>query len=313
MKVKQRRSGSSETPSVRLPTTLTDGVLIYDVPGVCLDARRLARTLSASTDEAARQVGVQIVALLSRAIVAMGADDIRKIGNGSSAATDAFPSLPADDGIVAAVPAAQSLILVIDTEALRPTRPDSPDFQPELGIEYAGTWAEEQARDFAGMGVACAVLQEAWTGREWRFACENPQHYDDLQALFNKAVLIVGYNLIGYDARALRSEGFRVDLERCFDIQREIVLALGRDPLKGESFKGLSLGKVASANGLSAKSGSGADAPIDWQRDEREKVLQYCADDTTLHRQLFELICERGWLALPDGGRVEIAKPEAVR
>jgi hypothetical protein len=86
------KSGSSKTSSAKKQQTSTDEVSIYDVPGVVLDIRRLACTLL-EKPETVGEVAPRLVELTSKAIRAMGMDDVGKLeGVGKGTEAEANPA-----------------------------------------------------------------------------------------------------------------------------------------------------------------------------------------------------------------------------
>lgn len=113
--------------------------------------------------------------------------------------------------------------------------------------------------------------------------------------------LMVSFNGIGFDFALMRAvvrhhieiamepelQEFKTLAATSYDILAEIWRA---DP-KDKFAKGLnSLDAICAANGLGQKTGSGEQAPRDWQAGKKAKVMAYCAQDIALTVELFELI-----------------------
>jgi hypothetical protein len=81
-------------------------------------------------------------------------------------------------------------------------------------------------------------------------------------------------------------DAFKVLAARSYDVLAEI----WKIDQANKFERGLnSLDSIAQANGLGAKSGSGAEAPRDWAAGRWAKVLNYCSRDVYLTKDLFEL------------------------
>lgn len=72
----KQKSASSRTFSERKPERLIEDCSIYDVPGVNLDARGIARELLKHPDPDVQSAAQRIIDLLSQAIRAMGKEDL---------------------------------------------------------------------------------------------------------------------------------------------------------------------------------------------------------------------------------------------
>jgi hypothetical protein len=182
-------------------------------------------------------------------------------------------------------------IMVYDAEIENaiPTK----DEAPLPGINYCKSWS-----DHAGMGVSviCAYLLD-----------EGPRVFlkDNFSAFKALAeapdVLCVGYNSHSFDdllmARAL---GIHIAPGRSWDLLRAVRVARGQSP---GAPGGPSLHNLCQANFLPGKSGSGAFAPILWQKGKLGQVVDYALNDVMQTYALLELV-RVGRLRDADSGRI---------
>ena len=102
----------------------------------------------------------------------------------------------------------------------------------------------------------------------------------ELVELLQRADLVVGYNIRGFDYEVLR--GYTdVDLQRLptFDMMADLEDRLGFRP-KLESVAVPSLGGGKSADGLQALEW--------WRRGEVDKIVEYCREDVRVTRDLYD-------------------------
>jgi len=110
-------------------------------------------------------------------------------------------------------------------------------------------------------------------------------------SLFEKAELLVGHNILGFDLPVLKKyyqknfQGIEV-----FDIMKETEKNLGFRPKLDDLARG-TLGKEKSGDGLKAielyRSGK-------WQ-----ELINYCLDDVRLTKEIFDHIKEFGYVVYP--------------
>ena len=167
----------------------------------------------------------------------------------------------------------------------------------EEGVDYCDGW-----RDFENMGIACICAYDAITDRYRVFSDGNLDAFEDLC----RGRLVAGFNSIQFDDQVLAVEGISVKTD--YDLLREVWVADGLEPTfrSVETHGGYGLDALAKANGLTGKTGNGADAPIWWQRGEYGKVIDYCVEDV---RQTWLLVKQ----VLKDGHLAHPKKPESHR
>ena len=163
------------------------------------------------------------------------------------------------------------------------------------GIEYCDGW-----RDFEGMGISviCAMDVDA---RRVRVFCKD--NFDEFQKLVDDHDAIIGFNSIAFDNRLCEANGINVPDHRSYDILIEVWRAAGLGPeFKYPSHAGFGLEALCKENFGLTKSGNGALAPVDWQRGDIGKVIDYCLNDVGLTYKLLAKINRGEILRNPKGG-----------
>ena len=141
--------------------------------------------------------------------------------------------------------------------------------------------------DHANMGISIIVAYDYGQNR-YRIFCEN--NLDQFQMLIHSADILVGFNSISFDDQVMACNG--VPIKTDFDILRETYAALGLEPFPdeyGPEYRGRGLDMMCQANGLGSKTGTGAMAPISWQRGNIGIVADYCMNDVRLTKSLLDL------------------------
>lgn len=177
--------------------------------------------------------------------------------------------------------------------------------------ETPGGW---DSTHLLGVAVACV-----WEYRTQRMRVYGP---DDIPALRDRLLAadrISGYNIFNFDFPVIfgcskvdwlvgsgiagrqfgKEEGsLKVLLgRRCNDILRRIWLAQGFNPDVYQSGMGNSkLDDIAGATIGSNKIGNGADAPKWYQDGLIHKVINYCADDVAIERDLTDFVDRYGYV-----------------
>jgi DEAD/DEAH box helicase domain-containing protein len=148
------------------------------------------------------------------------------------------------------------------------------------------------------LGVACACL---WEYRGERMRVYGPDDVEVLRQRLVKADRISGYNIYRFDFPVIWGLPSRQRVEvlkpKTNDLLQRIWRSLGLDE---ESFsdlhKGWGLDVVAQGTLGYGKIGNGANAPVWWQQGKRERVINYCADDVALERDLTDFIDKYGFV-----------------
>ena len=102
--------------------------------------------------------------------------------------------------------------------------------------------------------------------------------------------LVAGFNSMSFDDNVcFKSAGIHVTTN--YDLLRECWRADGLgEVFEYPSHAGYGLDALAKANGLTGKTGHGADAPVDWQRGHYGKVIDYCLEDVRLTAKLIQMV-----------------------
>jgi len=175
------------------------------------------------------------------------------------------------------------------------------------------------------LGVACACL---WEYRGARMRVYGPDDVDALRTRLLQADRITGFNIFNFDFPVIwgipkndwinwvqldhpcpgSTHGGPLDLKRALepktnDLLRRIWQSVGHDPdrFAPKTHGGWSLDAVVSSTLNTLKIGNGADAPKWYQQGLLHKVINYCADDVALERDLSDFADRYGYVMGPKG------------
>ncbi len=159
--------------------------------------------------------------------------------------------------------------------------------------ETPGGW---DSTNLLGCAVACV-----WQYRDQRMRVYGPDDVKALQERLLKADRISGFNIWKFDFPLIfgipgrdRVESLRTKTD---DMLRRIWKALGLNPDEfTNSHKGWGLDAVAGATLNAGKIGYGGDAPKWYQAGLVQKVVNYCADDVALERDLTDFVDRHGYV-----------------
>lgn len=192
--------------------------------------------------------------------------------------------------------------------------------------EVEGGW---NATDKLGVAVACV-----WEYGTQRMRVYGPDDVPALQERLLNADRISGFNIFNFDFPVIWGVEKRVWLEgrgaagaeavagitrhncslkvllaeKTDDMLRRIWIAMGLNPDSfGGGHKGTGLDAVAGATLGKSKIGHGADAPKWYQEGKIQKVVNYCADDVALERDLTDFV-ERYGYVIVKGEKLEIPR-----
>lgn len=186
--------------------------------------------------------------------------------------------------------------------------------------ETIGGW---NATDQLGVAVACV-----WEYQTQRMRIYGPNDIDALRKRLTDADRISGYNIFNFDfpviwgiekrvwldPKTFEEQTTRVEalkkvlLPKTDDMLRRIWRALGIDPdrFNAKTHGGTSLDSIARVTLGKGKIGNGADAPLWYKQGYIHKVINYCADDVALERDLTDfverhnyVICNNNVLMIP--------------
>ena len=153
-----------------------------------------------------------------------------------------------------------------------------------LEIPASAVWEESASDPDAQKALSLATKHTFW--RDHAAEGQTPVH--DLLALFDRAVLIVGYNVFHFDFPLLwrfykntddvtATQRYYAHRAKTLDVMARVRDATGRY---------LKLDYLLYNNSLPQKTGSAADAPRLWEDDKRDELEAYCAADVQLTARL---------------------------
>ncbi len=168
--------------------------------------------------------------------------------------------------------------------------------------ETPGGW---DATDKLGVAVACV-----WQYQDQRMRVYGPEDVPNLMERLTKADRISGYNIFGFDfpviwgySRAdwkalMQGEDKKALLSKTDDLLRQIWIALGVDPdnFVGKTHGSCKLDDIAGATLGVKKIGYGGDAPKWFQAGLIQRVVNYCADDVAIERDLTDFVERYGYV-----------------
>lgn len=196
--------------------------------------------------------------------------------------------------------------LIYDVEIIKaiPTKEREID-----GIEYCNGWG-----DFEGMGIS--VIGWKWNQEPVEHCLNAASFFDVLLQLEDIAIderyLLVGFNSRSFDDKLLDANGLE-GITTHYDLLEQVRIAAGftadfRSVPRGYSYK---LDAIAKANGM-AKTGSGELAPVMWQQDKHQNVIDYCKMDVEITSAILDLGLE-GKLVDPNtGNKLWLASLETI-
>lgn len=163
------------------------------------------------------------------------------------------------------------------------------------------------SHDEMGISVGCA-----FDYRDMRYRVFMD---DNMQALVDRLneidTLIVAFNHVGFDNKLLRASGFNLKTdEQLMNYDMLYISREGADTLT--SFvKGFKLDDHLRARNLPLKTSEGAIAPLLWQQGKIGALIDYCLNDVTQERALFEDMYITGQTACaykPDPYKIALPK-----
>ena len=191
-------------------------------------------------------------------------------------------------------------LLIYDIEIVKAIPPR--DGKRIEGVEYCRGWD-----DHASMGVACIC---AFDYVEMRYRVFTKGSFDQFEALAASR-LVVGFNSISFDDSVCQHNG--INVKTFYDLLREIWTAAGLPPTwQNIDHAGYGLDATAKANGLSGKTGHGAHAPVQWQRGEHGKVIDYCLEDIRQTKSLIDKVMDTGNLVNPKNPEKTLVLPKPL-
>jgi DEAD/DEAH box helicase domain-containing protein len=197
-------------------------------------------------------------------------------------------------------------VIVVDCEIANP-------------VEEVGGWESTHL-----MGVACACVWEQTTDR---LRVYGPGNLDALRARILKADRVIGFNTWSFDYPVIWEVGrpdwitppaaasawthwrvwSRLRSTR-YDLQRQIFINMGLDPdaYNQRTHGGWSLDSLARGTLNREKTESGKDAPLWHRAGQWARVVDHCAEDVCLTRDLAAFMGQYGYVR--NGGSGEVVQ-----
>lgn len=198
-------------------------------------------------------------------------------------------------------------ILIYDCEIIKAVPVEYKNEKPIEGIEYCAGW-----HDHKNMGISVIGTYNNWNKDTLAFIdtsiynstkwISDIKPLEDFQQLLNECDVLVGFNNQHFDDKLIQANGFTIPEKVVnYDILVEIWRAVGIEPpFVYPTHAGYSLKQTCEANSLSAKTGDGANAAIQWQRGKYQEVIDYCLNDIKITTELFRKIVNNdGWIINP--------------
>ncbi len=167
--------------------------------------------------------------------------------------------------------------------------------------ETPGGW---NATDKLGVAVACV-----WEYQTNRMRVYGPESVVALQKRLLKADRVSGFNIFNFDYPLIwglskdkwdtvkKGSDWNSFFSKTNDILRRIWIAQGFDPdVWQEGMGGTKLDDVAGATIGVRKIGYGGDAPKWYQAGQIQRVVNYCADDVAIERDLTDFVDRYGYV-----------------
>ena len=154
------------------------------------------------------------------------------------------------------------------------------DLETQLSAAEVGGWDKAEL-----MRISCGI---AWCSLEDRFITYFEHQIDDLIRLLQKADLVVGFNILGFDYKVLRGYSN-------YDFRHLNTLDILRDVHSHLNYR-VSLHSLATATLDAEKSADGLQALRWWKEGRLDLIEKYCQHDVELTRDLFRHGLENGFL-----------------
>ncbi len=154
------------------------------------------------------------------------------------------------------------------------------DVETRLSSREVGGWGNSHL-----MGVSCSVVYDSVSQDFLTFTQEQT---DELGDCLSKFSLVVGFNVTRFDYRVLKGQsGFDFHALPTLDILEDVEKRLGHR-LSLDHLAGYTLGVKKSADGLLALKW--------WKEGKMDKIIEYCKQDVTITRDLYQFGLKNGYL-----------------
>lgn len=160
-----------------------------------------------------------------------------------------------------------------------------------------------ESKDEMGISVGCA-----FDYREMRYRVFMDDNLRELTDRLNEPnTLVVAFNHVSFDNELLRANGFGLKPDRDL-MNYDMLLVSKKGAAAGKFDKGFTLDDHLRALELPLKTASGALAPIWFEERKLGTLVDYCLNDVTQEKNLFEYLCEHG--RARSTGRMEFYRVE---
>jgi len=191
-------------------------------------------------------------------------------------------------------------IIVHDAEIIRLVGSPHPTENRPL------TWNDH---DVMGISVVCTF---EYADMEYHVYMKD--NLDKFIEKMNRAELITGFNVIGFDHKLYRGSGLPLKPESelpTYDMLVESRKALGWEEGSQNFPKGCRLDnhlRGTFGDGF-MKTANGEEAPQMWQEGRLGELISYCLGDAHRERTLFEFICKHGFVITDTHGAKTVRHP----
>lgn len=155
------------------------------------------------------------------------------------------------------------------------------DIESKKSIDDVGGWINKHKM---GIAVLCAIDYDS--GEEFIFSNDYPKA-KTLDGLFDflNGNILIGHNIASFDFRLIQEEVGK----HTNDELKVGILDTGAKRISLASFSEAMFGTYKMMNG--------ADAPLEWQRGDRKKVVEYCMDDVRKTVELLKYGLKYGYVS----------------
>ena len=193
--------------------------------------------------------------------------------------------------------------LIYDLEIIKGIAPkDDADRIP--GIEYCSGWT-----DYRNMGISVwaqcymdlSKPSEEWEIRSGTDLQEFKNSFEEFSLRLISPLPVGGFNTLKFDDKLMFANDFAIESD--FDIFQMVLDAADMQDVaywKLEPRRVYNLAAITAANDL-VKTLSGEQAPIEWQRGNKQLVIDYCRNDVRIEALTLKLLLE-GELIDPNTG-----------
>lgn len=179
-------------------------------------------------------------------------------------------------------------MLLYDLEIIKAIPPKDPAERLD-GIEYCGGWT-----DYANMGIS---VIGAYDYAEDRYRVFLKDNFDEFAQLAAERGIVGGFNNTAFDDYVLEANGISLAAVQRYDLLKELWAA------NGNRFAPSRLDAVCERNFGTKKTGNGTLAPIEWQRGNYGKVIDYCMNDVRMTKQLMDAAFAGASIISPKDGK----------